>query len=98
LSAQAFRVDVVGATPLAGTDLSQVEIPMPVQAGNQRDIRNSGALDLSDFLNKRLTGVYVNEIQGNPFQPDLNYRYTASPYWNATGCSDMDGSACSAVR
>ena len=80
LSAQAFRVDVVGATPLAGTDLSQVEIPLPVQAANQRDIQNSGALDLSDFLNKRLNGVYVNEIQGNPFQPDLNYRgYTASP-------------------
>ena len=80
LSAQAFQVDVVGATPLAGTDLSPVEIPLPVQAGNQRDIRNSGALDLSDFLNKRLSGVYVNEIQGNPYQPDLNYRgYTASP-------------------
>ncbi len=80
LSAQAFRVDVVGATPLAGTDLSPTEIPLPVQAANQRDIENSGALNLSDFLNKRLNGVYVNEIQGNPYQPDLNYRgYTASP-------------------
>ena len=51
-----------------------------MQAANQRDIENSGALNLSDFLNKRLNGVYVNEIQGNPYQPDLNYRgYTASP-------------------
>ena len=80
LSAQAFRVDVVGATPLAGTDLSAQEIPLPVQAANQRDIANSGALDLSDFLNKRLSGVHVNEMQGNPYQPDINYRgYTASP-------------------
>ena len=70
----------MGATPLAGTDLSQVEVPLPVQAANERDIQNSGALDLSDFLNKRLNGVYVNEVQGNPYQPDLNYRgYTASP-------------------
>jgi hypothetical protein len=30
LSAPAFRVDVVGATPLAGTDLSPEEIPLPV--------------------------------------------------------------------
>jgi hypothetical protein len=31
-------------------------------------------------LNRRLTNVFVNEIQGNPFQPDVNYRgYTASP-------------------
>jgi outer membrane receptor protein involved in Fe transport len=80
LSAQAFQVDVVGATPLAGTDLSQSEIPLPVQAGDLRDIRNSGAVDLSDFLNKRLNGVHINEVQGNPYQPDLNYRgYTASP-------------------
>ena len=27
-----------------------------------------------------MTGVHVNEMQGNPFQPDVNYRgYTASP-------------------
>src|SRR6185503_13949757 len=40
----------------------------------------SGALDLSDFANRRLQGVHVNEMQGNPFQPDVNYRgYTASP-------------------
>ena len=35
---------------------------------------------MSGFLNQRLTGVTVNEIQGNPFQADVNYRgYTASP-------------------
>ena len=31
-------------------------------------------------MNRRLNAVHVNEIQGNPFQPDVNYRgYTASP-------------------
>ena len=31
-------------------------------------------------MNRRFTSVFVNEIQGNPFQPDINYRgYTASP-------------------
>jgi outer membrane receptor protein involved in Fe transport len=80
LSAQATEVLVVGATPLAGTSLSLIEVPLPVQAANLREIESSGALNLSDFLNKRLNGVYVNEIQGNPYQPDLNYRgYTASP-------------------
>ena len=34
----------------------------------------------SGFVNRRFTGVYVNEVQGNPFQVDLNFRgYTASP-------------------
>ena len=41
---------------------------------------HSGSLDLSDLLNKRLSGVHINQNQENPFQPDVNYRgYTASP-------------------
>ncbi len=80
VGAGSYAVDVVSTTPLAGVDRSVDEIPAPVQAATLRDIEASGALDLSDFLNRRLSGVYLNEIQGNPMQPDLNYRgYTASP-------------------
>jgi len=80
VSAAASRVDVVATTPLPGSDLSLREIPAPVQTASQQDIDASGALDLSDFLDRRLSGVNVNENQGNPFQPDVNYRgYTASP-------------------
>ena len=75
-----FKVEVIGTTPLPGVNLSLDEIPVPVQTAIQRDIDNSGALDLSEFLNRRLNAVHVNELQGNPFQADLNYRgYTASP-------------------
>jgi outer membrane receptor protein involved in Fe transport len=80
LSAAADKVDVVAATPLAGVGLERSQIPAPVQTATARDIDESGALNLPDFLNRRLDGVYVNEIQGNPSQPDVNYRgYTASP-------------------
>ena len=80
LSELASKVDVIGTTPLPGVDLEPNQIAAPAQAGTELDIENSGALDLSDFLNRRLNGVHVNEMQGNPFQPDLNYRgYTASP-------------------
>jgi outer membrane receptor protein involved in Fe transport len=80
LGPESTRVDVVAATPLAGGDLSLQEMPTPVQTATLQDLTNSGALDLSDFLNRRLSGVNVNENQENPFQPDLNYRgYTASP-------------------
>jgi outer membrane cobalamin receptor len=76
----AVTVDVIGTTPLPGVDLPLDKIPSPVQHGLARDIEESGALDLSDFLNRRMNGVYVNDVQGNPFQPDINYRgYTASP-------------------
>jgi len=80
LAAASDKVDVVATTPLAGVDLSPTEIPAPVQTATAHDIDESGSLDFSDFLNRRLAGVHVNEIQGNPFQPDVNYRgYVASP-------------------
>ncbi len=74
------QIDIVGTTPLPGVDRSLDEIPAPVQTATARDIEQSGAPDLSHFLNRRFSGVYLNEVQGNPVQPDLNYRgYTASP-------------------
>jgi outer membrane receptor protein involved in Fe transport len=80
LSAQASKVDVVATTPLAGTDLAINQIAGPVQTATAADVADSGALDLADFMNRRLNGVYLNEMQGNPFQPDVNFRgYTASP-------------------
>jgi outer membrane receptor protein involved in Fe transport len=80
LAPQASRIDVVAATPLPGTDLPLDQIPAPVQIVNARDLDQSGALDLSDLLNQRLSGVHINQNQENPYQPDVNYRgYTASP-------------------
>lgn len=82
--ADAVRVEesvvVVGVTPLPGVDVPASQVPAPVQTATDRDLATSGALDLSDFLNRQLNGVHINEIQNNPLQPDLNYRgYTASP-------------------
>ena len=71
---------MIETTPLPGVDLPLDKIPAPVQADTAREIDASGALDLSEFMNRRLNGVHVNEVQANPFQPDVNYRgYTASP-------------------
>lgn len=76
----AVEITVVGTTPLPGVEIPAWQLPAPVQTASERDISTSGALDLSDFLNRQLGGVYVNEVQSNPFQPDVNYRgYTASP-------------------
>ncbi len=80
IGAPSYAVSVVGTTPLAGLDRPLDEIPAPTQAVSHRDLESSGALDLTDFVNRRLNNVYLNELQGNPLQPDLNYRgFTASP-------------------
>ena len=80
LAPQAAKISVVEATPLPGTDLPLDEIPAPVQTVNARDLDQSGSLDLSELLSRRLSAVHINQNQENPFQPDVNYRgYTASP-------------------
>jgi hypothetical protein len=80
IGVQAAKVDVVSETPLAGTDLQVNQIAAPVQTVTAVDIENIGALDLADLMNRGLNGVFINEMQENPFQPDVNYRgYTASP-------------------
>ncbi len=73
-------VVVVGQTPLPGLELPLEKIAAPVQSATDQDIERHRALDVSQFMNRQLNGVHVNEVQGNPFQVDVNYRgYTASP-------------------
>lgn len=74
------EVTVIGTTPLPGLGLPKNQIPANVQSATSETMGRSGALDLSDFLNRQFGSVHVNEIAGNPFATDLNYRgYTASP-------------------
>ncbi|MFZ6773350.1 TonB-dependent receptor [Undibacterium sp. SXout7W] len=73
-------VAIVGITPLPGLGQPLNEIAAPVQVARSADIMRSGALELSDFMNRNLGSVHVNTMQGNPFQMDVNYRgYAASP-------------------
>jgi outer membrane receptor protein involved in Fe transport len=77
---EASQTVVITATPLAGSEVDRKAIPAPVQTATARDIEDSHALDLTAYMNRRLGSVYVNDIQNNPLQPDINYRgYTASP-------------------
>lgn len=73
-------VNVVATTPLVGADLTKDQIAAPVQTATAADVEASGAIDLSNFLNRQMNGVQINDMEGNPFQPDVNFRgYTASP-------------------
>lgn len=73
-------VSIVGATPLPGVELPRDRVPAPVQTATGAEIAKSGALSLGDFMSRRFGSVHVNEIQGNPWQPDVSFRgYTASP-------------------
>jgi outer membrane receptor protein involved in Fe transport len=71
-------VEVVADTPLGTADRATVAAPVQTLTADQ--IARGHALDLSAALNRSLGSVYINDVQNNPLQPDVNYRgYTASP-------------------
>lgn len=72
-------IDVIGITPLgAGADPNR--LGANAQTATAEQIREQGALDLSDFMRRNSGSVFVNEAQGNPLQPDLQFRgFVGSP-------------------
>jgi len=73
-------VEVIGVTPLPGLGVPTAQVPANVQAVTGAEIMRQHPLNLPEFMSQRLSGVNLNENQGNPFQPDLTYRgFAASP-------------------
>ena len=73
-------ITVIGTMPLPGHELDASRFAAPVQTATELEIDRSHAVDLTAYMDRMLGGVYVNDIQNNPLQPDVNYRgYTASP-------------------
>ena len=73
-------IEVVGNTPLGTTGLELKKIPGNVQSAEDEEIHRHEAFGLTDFMNRRLESVNINDTQNNPYQPDITYRgFNASP-------------------
>ena len=73
-------VEVVDTALLPGTQTPRDSVPAPVQSATGEALRIERAPTLGEFMNRRFGGVYVNEAQSNPYQPDVQYRgFVASP-------------------
>lgn len=73
-------IEVIGTTPLAGVGLPKDYLPANVQSLDAAQVADPSSANLTDLMNRQLGSVHINEIQGNPYQPDINYRgFTASP-------------------
>jgi outer membrane receptor protein involved in Fe transport len=73
-------VEVIGVSPLPGVDVPRDRIAANVQTAGAADLERAQALELTNFMNRRLGSVFISEVQNNPFQPDVNFRgFTASP-------------------
>ena len=65
---------------LPGIGVPRNRLPYTVEQLGPGAINSENAVSLPELMGQRLPSVNVNEIQGNPFQPDVNYRgFSASP-------------------
>jgi outer membrane receptor protein involved in Fe transport len=73
-------VEVIGVSPVPGLGVPRGQVPSNVQTFGSRALRERQPANLPDFIGRAASSVNVNEIQGNPFQPDVSFRgFTASP-------------------
>ncbi|TSA01663.1 MAG: hypothetical protein D4R76_09025, partial [Methylococcus sp.] len=74
------EVNVVGNTPIGTIGLGQNKISGNVQNYEDEEINRHDSILFPDFLNRRLESVNINDVQNNPYQPDITYRgFEASP-------------------
>ncbi|HET8997698.1 MAG TPA: TonB-dependent receptor plug domain-containing protein, partial [Acetobacteraceae bacterium] len=73
-------VTVVAPTPLLGSGIDRGKAPNSVNVLNRQDIARSGVPSMLHALEQQTPGVSLDDAQGNPFQPNLEYRgFVASP-------------------
>lgn len=73
-------IEIISTTPLQGIGLQKDVVPANVQTVKSKDIENQNNLSIADVMKNGMLGVNVNEIQNNPYQPNINFRgFTASP-------------------
>ncbi len=66
--------------PVATGGIDRAKIPANVQVVTSREIESTGASNLVEALDRRLSSVSVTDAAGNPFQTTLSYRgFAASP-------------------
>src|SRR5262249_52786700 len=73
-------VEVVGTTPLPGIGTPTRDVPANVQIYTSKDLAGQRQNNVTDYLEQNPSGISSNAAQGNPFQPDINFRgFSASP-------------------
>lgn len=75
---RAPRVRIV--SPLPGVGIDREQAATNIQSATGKEISESRAINITEFMNNNMQSVSINDYAGNPFQQDLNFRgFTASP-------------------
>src|SRR5438045_3282382 len=73
-------VEVIGVSPVLGSGIDPDKVPANLHTLTDRDISREGVPDLSGTLQRRVSSVTLTDVEGNPFQPNIQFRgFDASP-------------------
>jgi len=73
-------VEVISVAPIDTRGIAREKIPSPVQQATSEEMQEAQAINLPDYMRRFLGSVNINDVQNNPFQPDVNFRgFTVSP-------------------
>jgi outer membrane receptor protein involved in Fe transport len=71
---------LVYTTPLAGSGIDPDKVPASVNLIDANQIKQTGSLNVTDALRQYVPGVSINEVSGNPFTPNVEFRgFVGSP-------------------
>ena len=74
------RVFIYPTTPLAGAGIDPDKVSASVNVVDANQIKQTGSLNVTDALRQYVPGVSINEVSGNPFQPNVEFRgFVGSP-------------------
>jgi outer membrane receptor protein involved in Fe transport len=74
------RLVVYPTTPTSGSGIDPDKVPASINHIDADQIKQTGSLNITDALQKYVPGIYINEVAGNPFQPNVEFRgFVASP-------------------
>jgi outer membrane receptor protein involved in Fe transport len=67
-------------TPVPGSGIDAEKVPASVNIVSADQIDRLRSANISDALQQYVPGIVVNEVSGNPFQPNVQFRgFVASP-------------------
>jgi outer membrane receptor protein involved in Fe transport len=74
------KLVVYATSPLSSADVAADKVPAATSVVGADQIQQTGSPSITDALQKYVPSISINEVTGNPFQPDVQFRgFVASP-------------------
>jgi len=74
------RVFAYPTAPISSAGIDADKVPASINMISSGQIERAGSLNVADALQQNVPGISINEVTGNPFQPNVQFRgFVSSP-------------------